>query len=389
MINIITGISIGGITVGAMALIVILSAFNGLETLVASLYSSFDPDIKITAKEGKSFLISEFPEDKVKQLDVVDLTSRSMEETVVLKYRGKQTFATLKGVDPSFRQLSKLDSMVFDGEFLLESGSVQYLVAGYGIADKIGLYSDEQVEPVYVYAAKRTQNVNPNLADAFRVEPISPSGIFAINPDFDSKYALVPFAFATKLLDREGRASSYEIKLTEGVDPETAKTAIEKVVGPQFEVKTRYQLNEIIYKTNKTEKWVTFLILSFVLVVATFNLIGCLTMLIIDKREDIFILKSMGATREMVNRIFFSEGLLIAFVGGLAGLTLGLVLTLLQQHVGIVALQGVIVEYYPMEIEILDFIAVFSIVMVIGAGAAWVPAKVVTNRYYQALIREA
>ena len=190
----------GGIAIGSLALIVILSAFNGLEKLVESLYSSFDPDIKITATLGKTFNEETFPEDEILNLEGIIGGTKVLEETVVLKYNQKQTFATIKGVEESFLLHSGIDSMIYEGELILEKEDLNYSVIGYGIADKIGLYLDNALQPIFIYAAKNTKQVNPNLADAFRVQPIMPAGIFAINPDFDNKYALVPYHFAQSLL---------------------------------------------------------------------------------------------------------------------------------------------------------------------------------------------
>lgn len=388
VINIITGISIGGIAIGSMALIVILSAFNGLESLVESLYSSFDPDIKITATKGKTFEETAFPFNEVLAIDGVQGGTKVLEETVVLKYNQKQTFATIKGVDSNYVKLSRLDTMMFEGKLLLKKHNLNYAVLGYGIADKVGLYMENALQPIIVYAAKNTKRVSPNLADAFRVEPILPAGIFAINPDFDNKYALVPINFAERVLDKKGEISAFEIRLNTSVKPKEVKTKLESLLGNDFTVKTKYELNELIYQTNKTEKWITFLILSFVLVVATFNLVGNLAMLIIDKREDLFTLKSLGAEEKTVFQIFLIEGVLISMVGGIGGILIGAVLTLLQQHVGLVPLQGVIVEYYPMQIEAFDFIVVFFTVFIIGLSAAYLPAKLLTKRYFSNLTRE-
>ena len=190
------------------------------------------------------------------------------------------------------------------------------------------------------------------------------------------------------MLDKKGAVSAFEIRLNTSVKPQDVKTKLESLLGNDFTVKTKYELNELIYQTNKTEKWITFLILSFVLVVATFNLVGNLAMLIIDKREDLFTLKSLGAEEKTVFQIFLIEGVLISMVGGIGGILIGAVLTLLQQHVGLVPLQGVIVEYYPMQIEAFDFIAVFFTVFFIGLSAAYLPAKLLTKRYFSNLTRE-
>lgn len=388
VINVITAISMGGIAVGAMALIVILSAFNGLERLVESLYSSFDPDIKITATVGKSFNHYDLNTAQILGMDGVVGGSFVLEETAVLKYNQKQTFASVKGIDSSFLEQPGLDSMLYQGEWLLQKNNINYAVLGYGIADKIGLYLENALQPIFIYAAKNTHQVSPNLVDAFVVKPVLPSGIFSINADFDNKYILVPLSFAQTLFDKPNACSAYEINLRKNANAEKIANEIKALIGNNFKVETKYQLNEIIYKTNKTEKWITFLILSFVLVLATFNLIGNLAMIIIDKRQDLFTLKSLGATEKTVFHIFFIEGVLISLIGGLGGILVGFILIILQQEVGLVPLQGVIVDYYPMAMEITDFIAVFFIVILIGALASYFPTKILSQRYFNKLVRE-
>ena len=306
----------------------------------------------------------------------------------MIKYNGKQTFATLKGVEQSFIDMNSLDSMMYEGKLVLKDGDLNYMVLGYGIADKIGLYIDKALEPIYVYAARRTKIISSNVASAFKVQPILPAGIFSINPDFDNEYILAPFNFAEQVLSYSDRVSAYEIGLAKNSSPEDVKEEVKKLLGENYTVKTRYEQNELIYKTNQTEKWITFLILSFVLVVATFNLVGSLSMLIIDKKKDIFILKSMGATKNMVFKIFLIEGIMISTIGGLIGLFFGATLTWMQQTFGLVPLAGLIVDYYPMEMELFDFVAVFLTVLVIGFGASWFPAKLISTRYYSNLTRE-
>lgn len=369
-----------GIGVGAMALVVVLSAFNGIEKLVEGLYSSFDPDVRVEAKLGKTFKWEDFPADKIQELDEVKLISRAIEETVFLKYRDAQYFARLKGVDATYYQMTALDSMLFDGKLEAKGKSNNYAVLGYGVADQLNVFLSHAFEPLKVYAAKRNAKVN-NLQSGFNTDVVFPAAIFTINPEYDYKYVLTPYSFASNLFVKPGEVTSAEIALKEGWKEEDAEP-IKAILGDDYTVKTRYQLNELLYQTNRTEKWATFLILSFILVIAAFNLIGSITVLVIDKRKDVFVLQAMGASIKFVQRLFFYEGMLISCVGGGIGILVGGLLCLLQKHVGLLKLQeGTVAEYYPIELEFLDFAAVALLVVVIGAVASLLPAKFVVKRY--------
>lgn len=383
VINIISAISILGVSIGSLALIVVLSAFNGLEDLVGSLYNSFDSDIRITIKEGKTFDLNSFPEDKIRKLEGVVHYTDVLEETVLLKYQDKQSIAVVKGVESDFLLMSGLDSMIIDGDLVLKEDSFYYAVMGYGIAINLTVSIGNFFDPISMYAARRKIKVSPtNPEQAFRKMPIMPAGIFAINPDFDDKYIIVPFEFASELLEYDQRATAVELGLKPEADEYRIKEQLQQLLGEDYQVKTQYEQNELIFKTNQTEKWVTYLILSFILVIATFNVIGSLTMLIIDKKDDILILKSMGATKKLIRRIFLLEGLLINLVGGMSGLVLGGLLCFGQQKLGFVRLEGVLVDYYPVSMEPMDFVAVMLTVMVIGFAASWFPVRFVTRRHF-------
>lgn len=381
IINLISGISMFGIGIGAMALIVVLSAFNGIESLVEKLYSSFNPDIRIEIVEGKTFVVDSFPLVEIAKLDGVEYVSRSIEETSLLKYRDAQCFVTLKGVDSDFLAMSGLDSMLFDGRLLLSQENQNFTILGYGVADQLNVFLAHVFEPVKVYAANKNSS-GSNIQDAFNIGMVYPSGIFTINPEFDYKYALVPYEFASKLLQNEGRVSSMEIGLRSGANERDVQSKIQAIVGSDFKVNTRFEMNELLYKTNQTEKWITFFILSFILLIAAFNLLGSLTILIIDKKNDINVLQSMGGTPKLIKNIFFTEGLLISFVGSGIGILAGLILCLIQKYFGLLKLQeGTIAEYYPIDIELFDFVAVGLISIIIGSIAAYLPAKFVANKY--------
>ncbi len=370
-----------GIGIGAMALVVVLSAFNGIEKLVEGLYTSFDPDIRIEAQVGKTFSWDDFPETKVRGLADVEFVSKSLEETVLMKYRDAQYFVTIKGVEDEYLKMTELDSNLFDGQLKLKEGNNNYTILGYGVADQLNIFLSHIFEPIKVYAAKRGAKPS-NLQESFMIDLIYPSGIFAVNPEFDFKYALAPYEFTEAILQQSGKVSSVELGLRNGSDDRMVQAKLQEMLGGDYVVKTRFELNEILYQTNQTEKWITFLILSFILLIAAFNLIGSLTVLIIDKREDLFVLQALGASKKLIKRLFLLEGMLISSIGGGVGMLLGLILCLVQKHIGLLKLQeGTIAEFYPIELEFLDFCAVGGMVLLIGFLAAYFPARFAVNKY--------
>ena len=380
VINIISWISVTGIAVGTLALVIVLSAFNGLEDLVEKLYASFDPDIKIEATKGKTFDVADFPKDKILQLDEVVFYNNAVEDVVLVKYMEKQTIATLKGVEPQFYEMTGLDTLLIEGKVIQDDSNK--MVLGYGIADKLSLYLHNMiVEQVSIIVPKKGLKKAFVPTDEFTRKFAIPTGIFSVNPDFDTKYVVTPLRFAQKVLSYEGKVTSVELGLNKKADAEKVKEKIQSILGNDFSVKTRHELNELIFKTNKTEKWITFLILTFILVIASFNIIGSLTMLIIDKKKDIWILRTMGASRKVIRRLFFIEGMIINLTGAISGMVLGTIICVLQIQFGLLRLEGSVVEFYPMKLEAMDFVYITIIVLIIGLLASWYPVRVLTKRH--------
>lgn len=377
IINIISGISVAGVTVGTMALIIVLSVFNGFEELVVSLFSSFNPDVQVTVTSGKTFHYDSLAGQKIRQLPGVAGMVEVIEENVLMKYKSKQYIVTLKGVSPEYVKLSGLDSMIQEGRFVLQEGKQEFAVLGYGVAYYLDANLNDYENPIGVYVPSRTGTPGAGLDQAFREEPIFPSGFFSIQEDYDVKYGLVPLSFMKRLLDYRDELTSLEVKAAPGADIPAIKAGIRQILGSGFTVKDRFQQQALLYKIMKSEKWAIFLILSFILLIATFNVIGSLSMLILDKRKDIAILQSMGASRRMVNRIFLTEGLLISFIGAVAGMVLGAVICYLQQRFGLIRLGAAdstfVVNSYPVSMQLRDFLLVFITVMLIGILAAWYP----------------
>lgn len=381
VINIISWISVSGIAVGTMALIIVLSAFNGLETLVEDLYASFDPDLKITIIKGKTFSADEFPKDKVLAIPEVAFYNSTLEEVALIKYEDKQTIATIKGVEESFYEMTGMDSLLIEGDIRHHAEKNNNIILGWGIADQLSLFIAESVYQVGIIVPKRGNSKSLTPGSEFNRKTANATGIFSVNPDFDTKYVLGELEFVQKLLKHKDRLSSVELGLIKDCNWEKVKTKVQQAVGENYKVQTRFEMNELIFKTNKTEKWITFLILSFILVIASFNIIGSLTMLIIDKKKDVWILKTMGANNSVIRKIFFAEGMLINFLGAFSGMTIGAFICWLQMQFGLLRLAGGVVDFYPIELNIMDFVNVSIIVIIIGLVASWYPVRILTKKH--------
>lgn len=381
-INVISGISAAGVTVGTMVLIIVLSVFNGLEEMVNSLFSTFDPDLEVRVDTGKVFTPAEEQLASLHEVEGVAGFSLVLEENSLLRYDDRQYIATVKGVDESYAEITGLDSVMWDGEFLLRAESGRpHAVVGLGVANRLGI-GVSFITPLIIYLPERLGRVS-NPANAFVRRYIYPSGIFSIEQEYDSQYLYVPIEVMRELLMYTDEVSSIEIKYSPGYDNEDVQPAVEDVFGPGYTVKNKYQQQEIFYKVMQSERLAIFFILTFIILIASFNIIGSLTMLIIEKKRDITILHNMGATNRLIKRIFIFEGWLISILGAVTGLVLGFIVCLLQQQFGFVKLQGetLIIDAYPVVMQAADFIAVLVTVLVIGYLAAWYPAHYMSKKY--------
>jgi len=378
IINIISGISAGGIMVGTMALIIVLSVFNGFEHVIVSLFNTFDPDIRITLVEGKTFHEGDIAADKIKKMNGIVRYTDVLEENALLRCNNKQYFATIKGVSPEFQQSSGLDSMLVEGDMILESKGEPFAVAGRGVAFYLGLNPQDMVHKLEIYVPRRGATAaRPN--EAFNSASLFTSGIFAIQDDFDSKYVLLPIAFTRELLNYTDEVSAIELGLKKGTETEQIQKELQAVVGPRFKVENRFQQQSTLYSLMKSEKLAVFFILGFILLIASFNVIGSLSMLIIEKKKDIKILGSMGADERLIRRIFLVEGLLVTTLGALTGLMLGAGICWVQQHFGLVKLQvsggSFLIDSYPVSMQLFDFVMVFLTVFFIGLAAVILPVR--------------
>jgi lipoprotein-releasing system permease protein len=383
VINIISGISVAGVVTGTMALIVILSVFNGFDDLIKSLYSTFDPEIKIIPVEGKTFSPTSASFTLVRNHRNVLHFSEVLEENVLLRYGERQYIATMKGVDNEFADVTGIDTMIIDGSFALQESNRPMAVIGQGVAYYLGI-GLTFINPINVYSIKRTGSIPMNPEQAISRKFIFPSGIFSIEQEHNIRYIIVPISFARDLLGYNDEVSAVELKLRPGTDYKLFQDEIKKIIGNEFLVQNRNDQNALFYRIMRSEKWAIFFILTFILIVASFNIIGSLTMLMLDKKEDIRTLQNLGASKSLIRRIFLLEGWMISIIGAIIGLIIGSVIAWLQSRFGIIKLSGsgsFIIDAYPVVYKSADVIKVFITVIFIGFLAAWYPVRYISRNF--------
>ncbi len=384
VINVISAVTATGIAVGTMALIVVLSVFNGLETLIVDRFNSFDPDLKVVPVSGKTFIPDSMQLQILTSMPGVKMYSESIEENALVRYEDVYHPFVMKGVSPSFAEMTGIDSMIVDGHFMLEYQESPVAVIGMGVNAYLSV-SMNFISPLKVYIPKRTSGFSDDPEKAFKIKTIYPVGIYGIDPEID-QYIIVPISFARELLEYTKEVSAIEIKLKNGVRASSVEREVQKLFGNKFDVKNRYEQHELIYKIMKSEKVIVFLILAFILLIASFNIIGSLTMLILEKKEDIKTLQCMGMTMPEIRKLFLLEGWLISIIGALAGLAIGAIICLLQIKFGFIPMQGsnpdaFVVNSYPVEMRLLDFVLTFVTVLVIGYLASRFPVRYITRKY--------
>ena len=385
VINIISGVSISGVTIGTFALVVILSVFNGLDFSIKSLFSAFDPNIKITnTVKGMSFELNDINIESIKKIAGVSTATPVVEEEAFLMYGNRQYFATIKGVPTNYNEISRLDSSsITSGQFLLEANHIPYALVGQGVAYylSVGLTFNE---PIHIYTLKKGTKGRPTLENTFNHSTIYASGIFANQQEIDSKYILVPISFAQELFQMNSRISAIEIELTKGTSEDDIKAEISRMLGNNFAVKTQFEQHELFYRVMQSEKWAIFFILAFILIIASFNILGSLSMLILDKKADIAILQSMGANQKLIRTIFLFEGWMISLTGAFLGIILGVIICWIQMTYGILKIPNegsFIFSAYPVQIRFADLFVIFLLVTGIGFLAAWYPIRFISGKY--------
>jgi lipoprotein-releasing system permease protein len=390
-INIISIISVLGVMVGTMALVVILSVFNGFDNLVKSLINSFNPDLRITLAEGKTFNPASDTLLKLKEIPGVVDISYILEDKALVRYDEQQTIAEVRGVSENYAAVTGLDSMIVEGIYDLDEEPEPHAVIGRGIKIYLNvmLLSPRQMT---IYVPRRQTGISFDASRALNRKYISVSGVFSIEQDFDIKYILVPIKFARDLFEyRDGEVNIIEIKLAQGANVNQIQDHISTLLGDKFLVQNRYQQNEVFYKTMQTEKWAIFLILIFILIVASFNVIGTLTMLMLEKKKDMVTLRNLGTDVGMLRHIFLIEGWLISASGAVFGTLLGLIICWLQISFKLIKLQGsgsFIIDAYPVLVKPLDVTVTLIAVVIIGLLAAWYPIRYLTRGYVRDMKEE-
>ncbi len=378
-INIIAWVSVSAIAVGAGALIVILSVFNGFEGLVKSLYTTFYPSVKISAVTGKSITLTAAQLKQIAAVKGVADMTEVVEEKAVLRYgEGDQTIAILKGVDNNYNKVAAVDKSIAHGKFDTGDENGYKAILGVDLELALGVDLERDLTPVSVYLPRRNVKSVTTPEDALGSGILYPSGSFAIQQEFNSKYVITNISFMRGLLGMNNdEMSALEVKGVSGLDDVVLKQRLQAVLGNGFTVETRYEQNQALYAIMQTERWAVYVIMSFILVIAAFNMIGSLYMLVMEKRKDITILNAMGARSRLIMRIFLTEGLIIAGIGTVIGFGISIVFCLLQQKFGFIKLEedSFLVSAYPVSMHISDFILVSVTILVIGMAASWYPAK--------------
>lgn len=388
-INVISGISVCGVALATLALICTLSVFNGFQELVSNLFTAFDPELKVTTVSGKVFDAQDERIQALKDLPAIEVFSETLEDNAMVQYQGKQAMVVLKGVEDNFHQLTPIDSILYGrGERVLHDEVADYAIPGVELVSVLGT-GIRFLDPLEVYVPKRGAKVNvANPASSFNSSYLHSSGlIFAVNQQkYDASYILTSLSFARKLFQYDTEVSSIDLKLREGSDVNKVKKEITGRLGDEYRVQNRYEQQADTFRIMEIEKLISYFFLTFILLVACFNVIGSLSMLIIEKREDVITLRNLGADDQTISRIFLFEGCLISMLGSLVGIVLGLLLCLAQQEFGWISLGGdssagaFVIDAYPVSVHWEDVILVLSTVLVIGTLSVWYPVRYFSRR---------
>lgn len=385
-INVISAISVCGVALATLALVCTLSVFNGFQDLVTTFFTAFDPQLKITAVRGKVFDGQDKRVLQLKKMPDVEVYSESLEDNVMVQYQGRQAMAVVKGVEDNFDQLTPIDSILFGrGDLLLHDEVVDYAIPGIQLLSTLGS-GIRFLDPLEIYAPRRGAKVNmANPSTAFVTGNLFSSGlVFAVNQEkYDASYILTSIDFARRLFQYTTEVSAINLKLKAGADTDAVKKHIQDLLGDDFLVLDRYEQQADTYRIMEIEKLISYLFLTFILMIACFNVIGSLSMLIIDKRDDVVTLRNLGASDRQIVRIFLFEGRMISFFGAFAGVVLGLLLCWLQQEYGLIALGSsgsFVVDAYPVSVHASDVLLIFITVLLIGFLSVWYPVRFLSKR---------
>ena len=386
-INVISGISVVGVAVATMALVVTLSVFNGFHDLIASFFTSFDPQLKVVPVEGKTVAADDPVLTQIRKLPEIEVATECVQDQALAIYRGRQAMVVIKGVEDNFSELTHINEILIgEGEFSLHAADMDYGVLGIRLAESLGTGLSFP-EPIQIYAPRREGQLDmANPEDAFEQDALySPGVLFNVKQaKYDKDYILTSISFARRLFGQQGMVSALELRLKPGSSFERVKSEIRQLCGDRFVVKDRYEQQDDTFQIMKIEKLIAYVFLTFILVVACFNIIGSLSMLIIDKKDDVVTLRNLGASDRQIVRIFLFEGRMISAIGAVIGVLLGLLLCWIQQQFGIVGLGSssgnFVVNAYPVSVHPDDIVLIFLTVIVVGFLAVWYPVRYFARR---------
>ena len=388
-INVISGVSVCGVALATLALVCTLSVFNGFQDLVTTMFTAFDPEIKITAANGKVFDAQDERIQSLKGLPEIEVFSESLEDNAMVQYKGRQTMVVIKGIEDNFNQLTAIDSILYGrGDWVLHDEVVDYAIPGIELVSILGT-GIRFLDPLEVYAPKRGVKINvANPSTSFESSYLHSSGlVFAVNQQkYDASYILTSLSFARDLFQYETEVSSIELKLKDGSNINKVQKKISQSLGEDFQVLNRYEQQADTYRIMEVEKFISYAFLSFILLIACFNVIGSLSMLIIDKRADVVTLRNLGADDRLISRIFLLEGYMISFMGAIIGVALGLVLCFAQQEFGFLSLGSgsssgaFVVDAYPVSVHFSDVLLVLITVLIIGYLSVLLPVRYLSRR---------
>ena len=378
-INIIAWVSMTAIVVGAAALILVLSVFNGFEDLVKSLYTSFYPDLKVTPASGKTLTLTASQLAELRSVKGVRALSLVVEEKAYLENGDYRTAAYLKGVDSNFTRVSGVGEKIGKGSFAVGTGDHPLAILGSGVEYALGVEADRALEPLDVYLFRKGgPDYTADPLASLNHETMATAGVFRIQQDFDDHYVITNLDFVKRMLAlQRDEYSAAELSLNDPAMAIPVKQALRLLLGKDYTVQTRYEQNQNLYNVMGTEKWVIYIVLTLILVVAAFNMVGALTMLVWEKQKDIHVLKALGASNGLIQKIFLTEGILLAMMGGIAGILLAAIICGLQLKFKLIPLQGgsFLIDYYPVKMVATDFLLVFSTILVVALLASWLPAR--------------
>jgi len=382
-INIIAWVTAGVIAFSTLCQVLVLSVFNGFEGLVKSLYSNFYSDVKVVPAKGKTFTLTGEQLNKIQSIADIKGTSLNIEEKALLQNEQQQTVVLLKGVDSDYYKVSGVPQKMYDGTFNTGTADSPKLILGAGIESAIGVQADRNLFPITIFLPKKTTSNNP-LA-ALSEGNATTSGSFAIQQDFDNKYVITNIGFMRQQMKyRPDEFSALEISLIDPSQTDEFTKILQKTLGNRYKVLTKYEQNMSLYNSMRLEKWFIYAVLTLILIIAAFNMVGALTMLVLEKRKDISVLLSMGADQSLIKKIFLSEGVLLAVVGTGIGIVLALIIAFLQMKYHLIKLAGAsfLIDYFPVKLEITDFVLVILTALIIAFSASWFPAKKASQQIF-------